>query len=332
MGKVKLCWLAALLAVSPATASIPMTWFKGENPPLHPTVIFGTYKEKQLPIVAVHRDAGAVEVDGKLKDLSKGKDATFAPERANDYAPGSLTVADMQGGSHVTNLILMYEDRGDVNAGVVQANSDFSATVTPTQDYKDCFVALVFFDEGFLQGRVDSPGAMVEFRQLPDLAAGRPNKISFAFPYVDFGTHKLAYFPLFFTHGHEIRTNHADLIAKFFSKVEASRHEKIVERYRDKNRPTGKNAPPQLYLRVPPLFPDPTALNDAPPQVDVSFMVSEDGTVESVQFTQQVPPDVAHVLRPTLSAWRFLPRLKGGIAARTMVEVPIVLKKEGAAK
>lgn len=326
MGIVKCAFVALLVSAAVGIAAVPMRWFKGEAPPLHPTVVFGKLKDKQLPIVAVKRDDPEVELDGKLKFLPNGKGATYAPERASEYAPGSLVVTDMQGGSHVTNLILMYEDKGDVNAGVIQANSDFSATVTPTQDYKDCYVGLVFFEEGFVNGDLDSPGAMVEFRQLHDLAGGRPNKISFAFPYMDFSAHKLAYFPLFFTHGREIRTNHAELIAKFFAKLEQARHAKIVEAYCDKNRGTGKSAPPQLYLQVPPLFLDAAVLNDAPAQTEVSFMVSEEGNVESVQFKDQLPPAISQVLRPTLNAWRFLPRLKDGFAARTMVQVPIVLK------
>jgi hypothetical protein len=224
-----------------------------------------------------------------------------------------------------TNLILMFDNGGQIDNWTIRASTEFVATVTPTRDYEDCFIALVFFDQGYLEGRTNQPEASVQFERIKNLVGGRENRVKVNFQYVEFGEKRIGFFPLFFTRGVEIRSDQAALIGRFFHKMEESTHDRIVENFLSKG--ADKTLPPQPYLKFPPLFDDPASLEKAPDKITVSFMVAEDGRVESLQFEDKVPSDVSTVIRQTLTAWKFLPRLKEGRAARAMVKVPLILRE-----
>ncbi len=321
--------LAASLAFLPAAGASQLRWSNKPPPPLHPTVVMGEHKGKQMPIVGVRNEAPQVEVEGKKVTLSTGGRARFAPHRGARFAPGEITLTNMKTAGHRTRLVLMFENGGEVDGGTVHANTEFTVTVTPTRDYKNCYVALVFFDQAYLDGDTINPGASVQFERIPDLVANQENKVKVSFGFLDFGERRTGYFPLFFTEGVEMRSNQAELIARFFAKMEDTRHDFIVKGFLERN--AGKSAAPKAYLSIPPLFLDDGVLEAAPARVNVSFMVVEDGRVESVQLVDRVPAPAAAILRRTIEAWRFLPRVKDGYAARTLVKVPIVLKEAEAA-
>lgn len=320
------CWLWLLLvagALVPAHARSGFRFEKGVRP-LHPTVIYAEYKGKQLPIVGVRSDNPQVSVEGKRVTLATNERSRYTPQRGSEFAPGSIQLRNMRAGGSKTRLVLMYAGAGEVDGGVIQANSDFSATLTPSRDYKDCYVALVFFDQGYLDGSTEVPAASVRFKKIKDLTGGRENKISLTFDYLNFGDRLTGFFPLFFSEGREIRSSEAELIAQFFYKMEQTLHDAIVRGYLAKN--AGKSAALQPYLRIAPLFIDEAVEAAAPGKIDVSFIVAEDGRVESLELQEPLDPAVAAVLRPTMHAWRFLPRLKEGYATRSMVRTTLLLK------
>ena len=321
-------WVATALiwAFSWNAAVAAMQFAAGMPPPLHPTLIYGDYKGQSLPVLGVSGETPQVKVDGKKRGLSTGRRAKFEPRRGAQYAPGELELRDMRASSSKTELVLMFET-GNVSGGTLRAGSDFSATVIPSQDYSDCYVAIIFFDQGFLEGSASAPGAFVQFERIKDLVGGKPNQIRLNFSYVETEGRRLGFFPLFFTAGLEIRTAQCELIAQFFHRMEQARHDRIVAAYCEAN--PSKTAPVEAYLKIPPIFLDPTVLEGAPPKAEVSFMVNEDGRMESLQFEKPVPPEVSAVLRRTLNSWLFLPRLKEGRPMRTMVRVPLQLKAAG---
>lgn len=317
-----LSFVVAALSVSAAPGRI--IWSPGLPPPLHPTVIMSDYKGKTLPIVGVSGDSPEVDVDGKRKSLPRSSKAGFSPVRAARYAPGSLQLRNMQVNSSSLHLILMFESGGEIDNGAISSRSDFTAEVTPTQDYHDCFVALVFFDQEFLEGGSDTPNAFVHFQNIRELVGGKPNKLAIRFGYIDAQGKRLGFFPLFFSNGVEIRSDQCELTARFFRKIEEKRHAAVVRSWVEKH--AGATQPPQAYVQIPPIFDDPAALENAPDTVNASFMVSEEGIVQSLQIDGKIPEDVSTVLRRTVSAWLFVPRLKDGRPERTFVKVPIALK------
>lgn len=300
-------------------------WRTGPPPPLHPTIIEGTYKEKTFPIIAVAGEDPEVMVEGKLRRLSSGSKARYTPQRGSVYAPGNVALRGMNANSSKTNLVLMFSDGGEVSGGTLSARSDFSATVIPSQDYNDCYIALIFFDQEYIEGGTDNPGASVQFAAIKPLRGGKENQIKLSFGYMDFGQRRTGFFPLFFTRGLEIRSDQCELVAHFFRHREMTIHEQLVRSYRQKN--PDKTVALQPYLQIPPLLPediDPATL--AKP-VETTFMVNEEGIVESLQFESKPPPELAKLLIRTLNGWLFFPRLKEGRPVRTMVRVPIVLQK-----
>lgn len=296
---------------------------QGPPPPLHPTIIEGSYKGKLLPIVDVSGESPRVEVDGKLKRPSGRFSDRYSPARGAYFAPGSLAMKDLQGSASKTNLVLMFSDGGQVSGGTLSARSDFSATVTPTQDYKDVYIAIIFFDQGYLEGTSDSPGATVQFSAIKPLVGGRENKVKLTFGFQDFGERRTGFFPLFFTHGIEIKSDQCEMIARFFRRREDSLHRSILQGYLEKH--TGESLGLVPYLKIPPLLPEGTDFNALPRSISPSFMVNEEGRVESLQLQRGLPDNVAYELGRTLRGWLFLPRIKDGRPMRTMVTVPMVL-------
>ncbi len=326
----------ALLGTLFAMTVVPLTlvgamprWYSGPPPPLHPTIIEGNYKGKYLPIVSVFSDSPRVQVDGKLKGVSSSKTVGYAPRRGAAFAPGNLQLRDLKVNASKINMVLMFENGSEVSAGTLSARSDFSATVIPSRDYADCFVALIFFDQGYLEGSTDNPQATVEFHSIKNLVGGQENKIQLTFGYMDFGERRTGYFPLFFTHGVEIRTDHCELIAQFFHRREMALHQAYVKAYCEKHR--DKSLPLQPYLQIPPIFPEGTSFEGIPDSVSATFMVSDEGQLENLRFEEKLTPGVAGPLRRTLSGWLFMPRIKEGRAQRTMVTLPINLSQPEAA-
>lgn len=321
-------WLAlklALGAFTMANAQGIAQWETGTPPPLHPTIIEGEYKGKSLPIVSVVRDTPQVEVDGKLKHLTGGSKTSYLPKRGARFAPGSIELRSMKVNSSKTKMVLMFRDGGQVDSGPVSESSEFFVTVVPTQDYHECYVALIFFDQGYIEGTTDQPGASVQFEAIKPLVGGKENKIKLDFGFVDFGARATGFFPIFFTRGLEIRSDQCELIARFFRHREMSIHEQILKSYQSKN--ASQSVALKPYLQIPPLVPD-EMIPATPLSIPTTFMVSEAGTVESLQFEgADVPTSILAPLRRSLNGWLFLPRLKDGRPVRTFVRVPILLQQ-----
>ncbi|HEU5080316.1 MAG TPA: hypothetical protein VFT72_13985 [Opitutaceae bacterium] len=311
-----------------AQAQMNVRWNFGTPPPLHPTIIQGKYKGKTLPILAVSGEGPEVEVDGKLKRL-RLYDAHYTPTRGATYAPGSIVLRNMKGNSSKTKLRLMFAEGGEVDGGTISARSDFSATVDSTEDYKDCFVALIFFDADYLDGKTDNPSATVQFKSLKPLHKGE-NKIELTFGYLDFGKRRTGFFPLFFTKGLEIRSNECEKIAKFFRHREDSLHQLLLSGYLKKHGSETKPCTP--YLQIPPVFPDGMREDALPARVNVSFMVNEEGRVESLQLPTKLPANIYRLLTRAVNGWLFMPRLKDGRPERTMVSLPLILRPDEVAQ
>jgi len=320
---------ASCLLSVPASAAgeLHVRWRSGPPPPLHPTLVYADYKGQSLPVVSVSGETPQVEVDGKYKGIA-GRKARFTPLRGSTFAPGMIEMKAMQAGSRRTDLVLMFSDGSNVSGGTINARSDFSATVVPSQDYKDCYVAIVFYDQAFVEERTDTHNAFVQFEKIKDLVGGKENTITLNFGYLEPRQDlQLGYFPLFFTNGVEIRSNQCELTAQFFRRIELIRHEAILKAYCEKNTATA-SAKLEPYLRVPVLFPNKEVLVSAPATTRVSFMVDADGKVESLQFEEALPAAVSSVLTRTLNGWLFLPRIKAGRPERTLVKVPVVLRTD----
>ena len=315
----------AVVFIQSGLAQMHVRWASGPPPPLHPTLIFGDYKGKSLPIVSVNDESPEVMVEGKLKRLQSGSKAHYQPRRGVAYASGSIDLKNVNLSSSKTNLVYMFQDGGEVSGGTLSANSEFLARVNATQAYTDCYVVIVFFEQAYLPDETNNPHATVQFKKVRDLVPGE-NKIKLSFGYLDFGERSTGYFPIFFTHGLEIRSDQRELIAQFFHRMEMTVHEMYLKDYLQKYPDKSKQV--NVYLQVPPLFPDGTDFSDTPATVSANFMVSEDGKVESLQFKEHLSPEVGGALRRTLSGWLFFPRLKEGRPVRTMVSVPIVLKPD----
>lgn len=286
--------------------------------PPHPTALVADYKGAIRAIVGVAGAIPQVMVDDKLKRLPAKQ--SYLPLRAKGYLEGYISLSHQEAHSEKTNLVYMFSGGGEVSGGTIKAASYYSATLTVDQDLPDVYVAVLFFDAGFVQGDVDTPSATIAFHHIGDLKGGVAKKVTVQFGYLD-GSRRLNYFPLFFSRGFEVRSDVSDQASRFFHRTETLMHKRLVETYLTKN--VGANRQAAAYVQMAPIFPEDIDYSALPEQVPVSFMVNDEGRVEGLEIPRGLPPEVEAPLRATINGWLFYPRLKEGHPDRAMVTIPI---------
>ena len=318
---VLLC-LAAAWPCAGATGTDDWTQFAASDatpPAPHPTALLGYYKGRPYPVVGVDGNIAVVESDGRRVRVPAA--SGFQTARANRFLPGSLEVREQAESSSKVSRVWKFTNGGQADGGVLSAGSEYRATVVASRDYPECYVALLFYGVGYLRGETDDPQMAVAFTPLGDLRAGVETKVKAGFAYVDFGGRPMYYLPIFFSRGHEIRSNMADTLGLLFRRVEMLRHGRALALYRSKNPSATLAASP--YLQFPPILPEHADLSGVPATARVDFAVTEDGTVEDVTPAVVLPPAVADAVQRALGGWLFMPKLVNGIPRRCMVALDL---------
>jgi hypothetical protein len=325
-----LCLAAAWPRAGALAAAAPDDWIRlefseGPPPAPHPTAILGAYKDQFYPVVDADKNIAVIERDGKRVRMTAR--SGFQATRVDRFLPGSLEVRGQSESSSQVSMVYRFSNGAEVGGGIASQGSEYKATVVASRDYPECYVAILFYGVGYLNGETDDPQMAVAFSRIGDLRAGAETKIDTSFAYVDTSTSAKYYLPLFFSRGREIRTNMADTLGMLFRRVEMLRHERILGRYRQKNPAATLGASP--YLRFPPILPEHADLSGVPAVLRVDFAVTEDGTVEDVTPAAAVPPAVANAIQRTVGGWLFMPKLVNGIPRRTMVALNLDFGGQG---
>ena len=180
---------------------------------------------------------------------------------------------------------------------------------------------MVYFDEGYPGGRTDVSSATFAFQRIGDLPAGVETKVTAVFHYVDLHGRWMVYLPLYFSHGAEIRTNHANDTARLFRRGEMLRHGKLIEAYFQENPRSTLRASP--YLRFPPIFPGSVDPATIPSGLKVDFTVGADGTVEDATLTDKVQPEILAGVQRAVQGWLYFPKLESGQPVRSRVSMEL---------
>ncbi len=291
-------------------------------PPLHPTVIMARYQEGRQPVIDVKASAGVIEAQGKEIRLSP--QTRFEPARANAYAAGALEVKVKDVSSSQRRRQWSINHSAPIDGGIMRESSHFECEVTPSQAYKGCYLVLLFFYADFLNGQSDDAGAMAAFQRIGDLAPGAETKVKADFGFLDFGQRSFSFLPLFFTRGVEIRTNYVDNAALLFRRVEMQRHQKLLTAYLLQHpRDTAAAVP---YLRFAPVFAPGFNPSSLPARIRATYVVSSDGTVESVDLPPEVPGEAFNGIQRALGGWLYLPRLLNGEPVSTQMATDFLFK------
>jgi hypothetical protein len=271
-------------------------------PPLHPTAIVCEYKGRSCQVIGVRGSYGVIEDEGKPVRLMTA--ISYDAARATAYVPGGIALTHEK--AQATEVQLRV-------AGLVDShpeNSDYDATAVASRTYADCYLVILFYDQAFANGTTDDPAATFAFQEVGTLQAGVETKVKAVFHYVDPHRQHMVYLPLYFSHGAEIRTNHADEVAAIFRRIEMIRHRKLVDLYLGRYPQATRAAEP--YLRIPPIFPEEVGLAKLPTALKVDFAVISDGTVDGVFLPAGIPPEVALGVRRAMRGWLYLPKLESG--------------------
>ena len=323
--------LAAALVPAEAPADVPpsidVLFAEGPAPAPHPTAILGYVKDKAYPVVAVEGDVAMIEKDGKRVRAPGG--AGYQAARAKGFLPGSIEVGAQDATSNQVTSVIRFSNGAEVGGGVITEGTVYKARVVASRDYSECYVAILFFNVGYIKGDTDNPDMAVAFSEIGDLKAGVATKVKAGFGYLDFTKHPMYFIPLIFSRGREIRTNFAETSARLFRKVELLRHDKILEHYRQRNPAATLKAVP--YLQFAPILPEHADLSGVPALLRVDFVVTADGTVEDVTPAATVPGDVASAIDRTLEGWLFMPKLVDGVPRRENESINLDFAGAGAA-
>jgi hypothetical protein len=298
---------------------------EGPAPAPHPTALLGFHKDHPYPVVGVDGNIAVIDREGKKERVTAT--SGFQTARVNSFLPGSLEVRGQAESSNRVNLVYRFTNGAEASGGVVTQGSEYKATVVASRDYPECYVALLFYGVGYLNGETDDPQMAVAFSRIGDLRAGAETKVDASFAYVDFGGRPTYYLPIFFSRGREIRSNMDDTLGLLFRRVEMLRHAKVLALYRQKNPAATLAASP--YLRFPPILPENADLSGVPAVLRVDFAVTEDGTVEDVTPGAALPPSVAYAVQRTIGGWLFMPKLVNGIPRRSMVALNLDFGRPG---
>ena len=281
----------------------------GPLPPLHPTMIMGSSKKgPSCQVVGV--DGNYAVADNHGAQLRLPSSATYEPARASGFLPGSIEIKGQAASSSQLRRAYRFSGGETIDGGVLSEGSEYQATVVASQAYPACYLVLVFFDPGFLDGSADSASAMVAFQSIGDLPAGVETKVKAYYGFLDARSRSMGYIPLYFSHGGEIRTSLAEESARFFRRIELLRHKRMVDLYFQRN--PRATLPARPYLRFPPIFPPGTDRASIPDRLEVDFTVSTDGTVEGVTLSKAVQADVLAGIQRTIQGWLYLPKLQNG--------------------
>jgi hypothetical protein len=205
-------------------------------------------------------------------------------------------------------------------------DSTYKANVVASQDYTGCYLVLLFYDLGFIDGRVDNPALSFAFQKIGNLKAGIETKITAAFHYVDPLQKRVVYIPMFFSRGAEIRTEFADVLGQLFRRVEMLRHQKVIESYIQMNRHATLHA--QSYLRFPPVFPTGVDPAELPIGLNVEFTVNADGTVEDIELSKVVRTEVLIGIQRAIGGWLFVPELRDGQPKVSRVSMQLAFESQ----
>lgn len=285
-------------------------------PPLHPTAITGTYRDRPCVVVAVHGNSAVIESQGA--EVRLPSTASLDPVRAKAFLPGSIEIKGQTATAPEAGNPATVHDGGRHEGGASpmdaggagSATGEYEATIVASQAYPRCFLVLVGYDPDYVGGRHDSSSATLTLQEIGDVPAGAETRIKAELAHADPRQRSPSYLPLIFSHGMEIRTNLADEAARYFRRGELLHHKAMVEKYLANNERVRMPARP--YLRFPPVFPPRVDRAAIPARVKVDFMVTSEGTVEDVELPKGLAPDVRIAIARAVGGWLFMPKLADG--------------------
>jgi len=305
-------------AVLLLVALLPLGLLALDAPP-HPTLLVAEHRGQRVPIVAVEKETAIALVDGQRKKLSSR--AALQTIRVSDYAAGraKLVIGRL---SNLQIVTASSEIDGEKVVGTPGATVggyvEFSATITADRDLKDCYIALVSFATGFESGRTEKPESQIRLRQLPDLAAGRATEVKFGTEPFLGDSRKQTVFVLLFSGAEEVYTGPNAMAWRYFQRREHVLHRAAVNTWLERHR--GKDMPIAPALQISPFF---VSAVELPKQIEAAIDIDANGDVSAVTLPDGLPTAAREPLTTTLRAWRFYPKLVGGVPTPARVRVPL---------
>jgi hypothetical protein len=279
------------------------------------------YQGALYPVIAVHKEAAEIRVDGRLKRLSLRQ--AYRVERAPAFLAGHVDFKAVKASSRIHEQFWRVQGGHGydvVPGGVISASGTYTATLVPHDSLPGCFLAVVFF-RMTPAGSPDPDSTALAFLDVGDLVAGKETAVKVDCGYVVPGGTHFYFVSLLFSKGLEIQTDRSEASAGFFRYQEMVAHNRLLADYCKKN--PGADRPLVPYLRFPPLLPEGLDPRTLPPMIQVQFVVTERGEVESMVLTPHLDPLADHAIRRAVGGWLFLPRLKAGRAVRTKIQLPL---------
>lgn len=291
--------------------------------PPYPLQILAEYQGKQLPIISAKGKTAQLEFESKIKSVPGG--TIFSFERARQFAPGSVVISNLIAESESMQPTDM---RGITNRGaLVDLGVNFYADLVSDRTYKNCYCALVMFDEAFLYDQTKQPTTRLFFKRIGTLASGEKKTVNFDLdgPEVRVGRTRLGSMLLIFCDGSQIHSSFDEISGAYFGSLEAFEHKKALTRYLQENQ--GKDQPAQKYRPTVQSIVVSPNLQARPAAVDVIFTVDTDGRATNVRLAESLPVLAGVDPASAFRTWLFLPRLVNGVPTISETKVSVALEK-----
>lgn len=316
---------AALAAICPAV---------GRTPPPHPTSVFAEYQGARHLVVAADKDKPVILMEGKRQSLPN--DTPLLTERAPGYAGMAATFR---------NLKLSHGNLYSGSHRLTGFGENMTAEIVAAQDLTDCFLVLIHFEDEFLMTDAEREQSrkknaeifhsrpvgkpQIRVQQIADLKAEQPVQVSCSsiilldsrFTNMSAGVEvKFKTFLLYplFAGGREVRTNQPEKAAEYFHHREKILHSAVLRQWLKQN--AGASQPLRPILQIPPLLESTAGL---PTDATATLSIGADGSVSDVVLDREFPEAAEEILRNTLHAWLFLPRIQQGTPVASQVKLPL---------
>lgn len=186
---------------------------------------------------------------------------------------------------------------------------------------RDAFALVTVVDARFLA--YDHPSAHPQQRliRLPALDAASPAPFSAALE-VDPANIEPTWFVQVFHQGAEHYGPHSATASRYYQRCQEVAHQRALRAWQQQPPAEPHGLAP--FFRFTPVAPPALALPETVTAA-LTFVVNAQGQAQEIRLTGPADPDVLELLRATVDAWRWLPRLQSGKAQPALVQTSVTL-------
>lgn len=256
------------------------------------SLLFCEHKDKFYPVVMAHAHAAYVQVDGKPVAASGRR---FSLKKTGEYLPCFVSVCDME----VKTSYLMINDGGEINHDFF-----FRARLETPYNLDNVFIVLEL--------DTDSVGKVLFLQEVGRLVARESKLIDVGVPLAG-GLGEGKYQFHLFAGGREL----------LHSNIPPLEREAVLDQMVAKRTAGAPDGLPAFFTGPDPEYPKGFLKAKTKGEAVIAMRIGAYGQVFDPKIKSATDPAFGESALAAVRLWRFLPRIKGGRAVESIVELPV---------